>query len=100
MMRSLVLAGLVMGMGLAGAADDPPKELTPGERQELEAKAKERIADGAKAYRAQRGLANRCLHGVVVLVPRLYSPHRQLGELLAVGPVDGELGLLEGEHGR
>src|SRR5262249_11649199 len=41
-----VLVGLVLGMTLAGgwratAADDPPKELTPEERKELEAKGKE-----------------------------------------------------------
>jgi CHAT domain-containing protein/tetratricopeptide (TPR) repeat protein len=52
-----VLVGLVLGMALAAgwcvtAADDPPKELTPEQRKELEAKWKELIGAAGRSYQA------------------------------------------------
>jgi CHAT domain-containing protein len=53
-----VLVGLVLGLTLAGgwwcatAADDPPKELTPEERKELEAKWKEFRSAQGRYYQA------------------------------------------------
>jgi CHAT domain-containing protein len=52
-----VLVGLVLGMALAGgwnaaAADDPPKELTPEQRKELEAKWKESMSALVQSYQA------------------------------------------------
>src|SRR5262245_59170447 len=72
-MRALVLAGLVMGVSLAGAADDPPKKLTPEERRELEAKAAERSAAGLKAYQAQKpDEAERAFREALAMQLRLY----------------------------
>src|SRR5262245_29084661 len=53
-MRSLVLAGLMLGVGIVGAVDDPPRKLTSEERKELGARAVERNEAGIKAHRAQR----------------------------------------------
>jgi CHAT domain-containing protein len=52
-----VLVGLVLGMTLAAgfaatAADDPPKELPPKQRKELEAQWKELTSAGGRSYQA------------------------------------------------
>jgi CHAT domain-containing protein len=54
-----VLVGLVLGMTLAGgwcatAADDPPTELTPEQRKELEAQRKELTDALVQSYQADR----------------------------------------------
>ena len=52
-----VLVGLMLGLALAGgwcatAADDPPTELTPEQRKELEAKLKEFMSAFGRSYQA------------------------------------------------
>jgi CHAT domain-containing protein len=56
---SRLLAALMLGMTLvadccATAADEPPKELTPAERQELEARLRELHKAGLRQYQAGR----------------------------------------------
>jgi hypothetical protein len=79
-----VLAGVVLGLTLAGAgcataADDPPKELTPEERNELEAQWKELNRAFGRSYRVGKlpeaaEAARKALETVRRLYPRQDHP--------------------------
>jgi tetratricopeptide (TPR) repeat protein len=75
-MRSLalVLAVSLLGVGLSGvAAEEPPKKLTPEERQQLEARWQEVNAAGMKQYEAGKvAEATKSLEEGLRLARRLY----------------------------
>jgi CHAT domain-containing protein len=91
-----VLVGLALGMTLTGgwcarAADDPPKELTPEQRKELEAKWKEFASVLVQSYRAGKlpeaaEAAKKALETARRLFPQQDHPQlaASLGKLAAV----------------
>jgi tetratricopeptide (TPR) repeat protein len=105
-----VLVGLVLGMTLtegwwAAAADDPPKELTPEERKELQTKWKELISAAERSYQTGKlpeaaEAAQKALETARRLYPRQDHPDvaRSLNNLAVVLQVQGKYADAETLH--